>query len=289
MYHDDFERLRLRAADRDAALSRRGGGQQQGFARVLGRVTTLNPVAGDFIKLQRQAITGAEVEGGLATIADSGGTLIAYPLNKAVPQMGDQLVAHRVPWRWVVEKTVAQPPGNGRCHFCPNENYPSTLHLSDSVSSAFGFSVGGACPAQGSAPYLTWQAGVWANPAQVGGVGSCPFDFLIPNGTTYYFFSDYINCVGPGSGVANGHQDCAVFYTLHCPDINGNWLLEQAILTAPTGAGYPASPSAAQAFSCYFFTVLTATCHFPCGSGPINLVFHFTDPTFAISTVTITA
>jgi hypothetical protein len=102
---DDWERLRLRAQDRDRALTQRQRFPSGATPRLLGRVTTATPAAGKFVKLQPQVITGAEVEGGAATFTDVGpNNLIALGLNNAVPSTGDKLVCHHMPYRWVYEK-----------------------------------------------------------------------------------------------------------------------------------------------------------------------------------------
>jgi hypothetical protein len=169
---DDFERLRARAMDREAAISRKGGGAQQGFGRILGKITTASPAAGKFVLVQPQSIAGAETEGGTATIAATAAPKIAaYCLGPAVPMQNDLVVIHRVGWRWVFERG-----GNG----CGTMSWTIHFVREDTGAAISGQSItltGGPTQTTDGSGNTTFAISTPGNYTITGTYQGCPFSF----------------------------------------------------------------------------------------------------------------
>lgn len=107
----DVERARFRRLER---FPQWRGPASKGSAARLGQVTTASPTKGKFLRMHPVTIGGTEVEGGTASLdVDTSSSFSALLLGPANALTGDQLVAHSVASRWVVERGTTGGGGGG--------------------------------------------------------------------------------------------------------------------------------------------------------------------------------
>ena len=101
--YDDPARLRDRAdaLDGEADLDSAGVNGAPCLVARTKALTSYPAVAAAYYGCESQTVTGAEVEGGAATIATDGDTFFALNLGTAIPPQGTGVVCTFVGNRWV--------------------------------------------------------------------------------------------------------------------------------------------------------------------------------------------
>lgn len=124
---DDLDRIRWERDRRHRPTREAGGFKHPPF---LGRVTTLAPSPGHFIKVIPQGLLGTESEGSAGTSTDLGSTAIPVYLVSGTPATGDQVVSRWVDYRWVTRRRGGGTgSGPGDISGCGCQHTPSPLTL----------------------------------------------------------------------------------------------------------------------------------------------------------------
>ena len=105
MSHAETELIRIRQEEETQALAQ-GAPCEPGSTSWVGKtvtVTTYPTSASAFYAVQREAVSGSEVEGGAATVGNAGGIDLVYNIGASIPAVNTLVLVTSVPNRLVMQ------------------------------------------------------------------------------------------------------------------------------------------------------------------------------------------